>query len=165
MSATTTLTQRPMTEADMPFLFRIYASTREWELSHVPWTDEQKHAFVTMQFNAQHVDYQRNYPDAAFNIVEDEQGPVGRLYLHRREKAHHILDITIAPERRSAGIGTRLLTEVINEASAEGKPVSIHVEKFNPAQRLYQRLGFVQVEDGQVYLLMERPPNASDAEN
>ena len=41
---------------------------------------------------------------------------------------------------------------------AAGKPVSIHVERFNPELRLYARLGFRQVEDKGVYLLMSRPP-------
>ena len=32
--------------------------------------------------------------------------------------------------------------------------MSIHVEKFNPAMRLYRRLGFVTEEDKGVYDLM-----------
>jgi hypothetical protein len=31
------------------------------------------------------------------------------------------------------------------------------VERFNPAMRLYQRLGFMEIEDKGVYALMERP--------
>jgi hypothetical protein len=31
----------------------------------------------------------------------------------------------------------------------------IHVERFNPALRLYERLGFRQIEDRDVYLFME----------
>jgi hypothetical protein len=32
----------------------------------------------------------------------------------------------------------------------------MHVERFNPARRLYDRLGFHQVADQGVYLLLER---------
>jgi hypothetical protein len=34
-------------------------------------------------------------------------------------------------------------------------PLRIHVEKFNPALRWYERLGFRQIEDKGVYLFME----------
>jgi hypothetical protein len=37
--------------------------------------------------------------------------------------------------------------------------LSIHVERFNPALRLYERLGFREVEDKGVYLLMQRVPD------
>ena len=36
-----------------------------------------------------------------------------------------------------------------------GKPLRIHVERFNPARRLYERLGFRQIEDRGVYLFMQ----------
>ncbi|RYZ82691.1 MAG: GNAT family N-acetyltransferase, partial [Proteobacteria bacterium] len=36
-------------------------------------------------------------------------------------------------------------------------PLSIHVERLNPALRLYQRLGFQMIEDKGVYLLREWP--------
>ena len=56
-----------------------------------------------------------------------------------------------------------------SEAVAAGKPLRIHVERFNPALRLYERLGFRQIDDRGVYLFMEwrddnsqplRPPRA-----
>jgi predicted GNAT family acetyltransferase len=51
-----------------------------------------------------------------------------------------------------------LLRRVFAEGDAAGKPVSIHVEVFNPARRLYDRLGFVEKgTHGDVYILMERP--------
>ncbi len=33
---------RPETDADIPFLIALYASTREEELASVPWSAEQK---------------------------------------------------------------------------------------------------------------------------
>ena len=51
----------------------------------------------------------------------------------------------------------RLLSsqEERKKMGAAGKALSIHVEKFNPALRLYERLGFSVKEDKGVYLLME----------
>ena len=67
------------------------------------------------------------------------------------------MDIALMPEHRGGGLGTRLLRELFAEAEASGRKVSIHVEIFNPARRLYERLGFIQAAERGVYLLMERP--------
>jgi ribosomal protein S18 acetylase RimI-like enzyme len=64
------------------------------------------------------------------------------------------MDITLLPEHRSQGIGTQLLRELQNEAAAAGKSLSIHVETFNPALHLYERLGFKVIEDKGLHLLM-----------
>jgi predicted GNAT family acetyltransferase len=47
---------------------------------------------------------------------------------------------------------------VLAEADAAGKRVTIHVERLNPARRLYERLGFSVAEDKGVYLFLERLP-------
>ena len=59
------------------------------------------------------------------------------------------------PEYCNRGIGTTVLRELQSEAADAGKPLRIHVERFNPALRLYERLGFRQVEDKGVYLFLE----------
>jgi ribosomal protein S18 acetylase RimI-like enzyme len=146
---------RPITPADEPFLARLYASTREQELAQTNWSDEQKAMFCRMQFNAQTTDYQRNYPDASFQIIERGGVAAGRLLVLRTDEKIHVIDIALLPEHRGAGIGTKFLRELQAEAKAAGKPLSIHVEQFNPARRLYDRLGFQQIEEKGVYLLLE----------
>ena len=151
-------TLRPCTEADLPLLFSIYASTRQEELAPVPWTFEQKQVFLAMQFNAQHTDYHKNYPDAAYDVIEGEKSPIGRLYVDRREKEICILDIALLPEYRGKGVGTRLISEILAEAALAKKIVTIHVERNNPALRLYQRFGFTEIDSNEIYLHMERLP-------
>jgi ribosomal protein S18 acetylase RimI-like enzyme len=132
----------------------LYASTRTAELAQTNWSEEQKAMFCRMQFIAQTADYQRNYPDASFQIIERNGVAAGRLLVSRSEKAIHVIDIALLPEHRGAGIGTKLLRELQEEAKAAGKPLTIHVERFNPALRLYERLGFRMVEEQEVYFLM-----------
>lgn len=153
----TSLSLRPITPEDESFLARLYASTREQELSQTNWSDEQKAMFCRMQFNAQTADYQKNYPDASFDVIERDGVAAGRLLVLRSAAAIHVIDIALLPEHRGAGIGTRFLRELQEEAKAAGKKLSIHVEQFNPARRLYERLGFKQVEEKGVYLLMAWP--------
>jgi len=146
---------RPITAADEPFLRELYGSTRAEELAPVPWSEEQKRAFLDMQFRAQSVHYAKHYGDGEFLMIEDGGRPIGRLLLHRTAEEIRIIDISLMPEHRGKGIGTKLLRDVIVEGAATNRKVSIHVEHFNPAKRLYERLGFRYVETNGVYHRME----------
>jgi GNAT superfamily N-acetyltransferase len=140
----------------MEVLFRLYASTRAEEMAMVvDWTDEQKDAFLRMQFQAQHAWYQEHYIGAQFDLLLADGVPAGRLYVHRRGSEIRLVDISLLPEFRDSGIGTSLLRRLMDEAQAAGKPLTIHVEKYNPAMRLYLRLGFKPIEDRGPYDLLE----------
>ena len=153
---------RPIAPDDQPFLLAVYASTREHELAVVPWDAGQKAAFVHMQFTAQHAHYQEHYAGAAFDLVLVDAQPAGRLYVHRTSDEIRIVDIALLPAFCNRGIGGRLLRSLQAEAAAANTPLRIHVERFNPALRLYERLGFRQIEDRGVYLFMEWRARAAD---
>jgi ribosomal protein S18 acetylase RimI-like enzyme len=159
------LTFRRITDADLPVLARIYASTRAEELAPVPWSDAEKAAFLDMQFRAQHAHYRQYYPEADWLMTMRGNENVGRLYLERLPSQHRIIDIAFLPEYHGRGLGEALLRDLLDEAAAAGKPVSIHVEKLNPAMRLYRRLGFVTEEDKGIYDLMRwtAPPSGAYA--
>jgi ribosomal protein S18 acetylase RimI-like enzyme len=143
---------RPVEPGDREFLYRVYASTRTEELAVVPWDEQLKDAFLRAQFDAQDAWWRENYGGASFDVIVVDGEPAGRLYVHRGDTEIRIVDIALLPEHRGKGIGTRLLRDVI----AEGKRVTIHVERMNPALRLYERLGFEVAEDKGVYLFLER---------
>lgn len=146
---------RPVTPKDDSFLARLYASTRAEELAVTGWSDEEKAVFCRRQFDAQTAHYTEHYPGASLQVIERAGGPIGRLYVARWEREIRIMDIALLPEHRGTGIGTKLLRELQEEARSAGKTLTIHVERFNLALRLYERLGFKMVEDKGVYLLME----------
>ncbi len=152
------LSLRPIGDADLPFLYRVYASTRTEELAPLPWSEEQKQAFLRMQFEAQHRHYQSHYAGDRFDLLLLGDEAIGRLYVGRWPSQICVIDISLLPDYRGRGIGTRLLRGLIDEAQAQHKNVSIHVEKNNPARHLYVRLGFVIREDVGVYDLMVREP-------
>ena len=134
------------------------ADRRAYEASR---TAEQKAAFLAMQFQAQHAHYQQHYPTADWLVTMRGGEDVGRLYLDRWPSEHCVIDIALLPEYRGSGLGGALMRDLLDEAAAAGKAMSIHVEKYNPAMRLYRRLGFVTEEDKGVYDLMRwRAPEA-----
>jgi ribosomal protein S18 acetylase RimI-like enzyme len=149
---------RPMTDADLPFLAQVYASTRLEELAPVPWSEAEKAAFLESQFRAQHAHYQQHYKTVERLVILRGGEPIGRLYLDRWAREHRVVDISLLPAHRSQGLGTALIQDLLDEAAEAGKALSIHVEKFNPAQRLYERLGFLRVAETGAYDLMRWEP-------
>jgi GNAT superfamily N-acetyltransferase len=149
------LSRRPVGPGDEPFLYRVYASTREAELALTDWDERQREVFLRQQFSAQHTYYQEHYAGAAFQVILCDGQPAGRLYVARWPDEIRIVDVALLPRFRNAGIGTALLRGLLDEGAATGKLVSIHVERFNPARGLYARLGFRQVANHGVYLLLE----------
>ena len=150
---------RPTTPEDRDFLLAVYGSVRAPELARVDWTEEAKAAFVAQQFDAQDRSYRENYANASFEVIEVEGRPAGRLYVDRWPAEIRIVDIALAPEFRGRGVASSLLRELIAEAEASGRSLTIHVEQGNPARRLYERLGFVPVAQlGHNTLMSAGPP-------
>ena len=149
---------RPIEPGDEEVLYQVYASTRQEELAPTGWSEEQKASFLRMQFEAQSRYYREHYEGAEFSVILEDDRPVGRLYVARWPEEIRLVDIALLPEHRNAGIGGALLGDLISESEVSNKPLSIHVERFNPALRLYGRFSFEVVEDKGVYLLMRRLP-------
>jgi GNAT superfamily N-acetyltransferase len=159
-------TLRPETEADVPFLRRLYVSTRWDEVAPIiDWSETQKLAFLESQFALQRHHYHTYYASTDCAVLEQGGAPVGRLYVDRQADTLLVVDVSLLPEWRGGGVGTALMQEVIAEARAAGKTVRITVEKYNPAQRLYRRLDFREVADEGIHWIMEwRPaPGETDA--
>ena len=99
-TATSDVTLRPATDADREFLVDVYGSTRDEELSQIEWAPGHREAFVRMQFDAQDADYRKHNPDGAFDVIEVDGRPAGRLYVDRRPGDIRIVDIALLPEFR-----------------------------------------------------------------
>jgi ribosomal protein S18 acetylase RimI-like enzyme len=155
---TAEVTLRPAIDEDRELLLAVYGSTRAEELDQVAWVPGQREAFLRMQFDAQDHEYRRHNPRGTFDVIEVDGVPAGRLYVDRRPGDLRIVDIALLPEFRELGVGERLITALQAEAAAESRIVSIHVEAFNRASSLYERLGFVLAEDFGVYRRMEWTP-------
>ena len=147
---------RPITDADLPFLARVYASTRQAELAVTDWSEAQKAAFLQHQFDAQHAHYQKYYQGSDFLVIERAGAAIGRLYLARWASEHRIVDIALLPQFQRRGAGTLLLRELMQEAESAGKFLRHMVFVLNDnAHRFYERLGFVVIEDVGGYKHME----------
>lgn len=149
------VTFRRAASEDEQFLLGVYSSTRQDELALTNWDDAQRDAFVRMQFDAQQTHYRQYYPEGEHLIILVDGTAVGRLYIANLKEKREILDITLLPQHRSAGIGTPIIRELMAEAALLGKPLQIYVESFNRSLGLFERLGFVRLsQDGYNYLMV-----------
>ena len=148
---------REATSEDESFLLEVYASTRIEELEGLGWNDDQKQAFIKMQFIAR----ERSYPRVDNRIILLNGYPVGRMMVDRGEASILLRDIALLTEYRNRGLGSRLITDLMKEATSVGKPIQLHVVATSPAVRLYERLGFRRSGEDGAYLEMKWVPATS----
>jgi ribosomal protein S18 acetylase RimI-like enzyme len=146
--------------ADLPFLRRLYAASRDRELAYIPWPDETKRSFCDNQFDLQHRHYVTSYLSADFLIVLHRRKPIGRLYLHETAQEMSIVDILLDRAAQGHGLGSALLRwtqDLVRERCLNA--LTLHVELRNEAAyRLYKRLGFVAGEINGAHLHMTWRP-------
>jgi ribosomal protein S18 acetylase RimI-like enzyme len=147
------------------FMYATFASTRIDELAITGWTEEQKEHFLRMQFEAQRQSYLVQTPEAEYSVICCGETSVGRLILERTATELHIVDIALLPQFRKQGIGSYLMKEILSEAAGTNKSVRLFVERFNPALRWYEQLGFRAVNGGPIYLEMVWQPACKNSED
>ena len=147
------LSLREATPEDESFLLEVYASTRLEELEPFGWDDDQKRAFIKMQFVIRERSYRGDN-----RIILLNRRAIGRMLVDRSEATILLRDIALLPEYRNAGIGSRLIQDLMNEARSAGNAIRLHVLATSPAARLYERLGFRRSGDEGAYLEMTWVP-------
>lgn len=157
MTRPASLSLRPATAADAPFLRGLYAETRAAEMAATGWPEAVQVVFLHGQYEAQQRSYREQHPEAAPEVILAAGQPVGVLHVARSPGAVRVVNIALAAACRGQGWGTALLREVCAEADWREVPAQLHVEASNRAQRLYRRLGFLEMGGDGVYLRMERP--------
>jgi ribosomal protein S18 acetylase RimI-like enzyme len=152
------ITLRPAGGEDEALLCRIFAANREGPFNAAGLPEPEIARLLLMQREAQLRQYRSLFPDATVDVILVDGTPVGYLHVDRGEERYTLVDVAFLPATTGQGIGTHVVGAFLREASAAGKSVSAHVEKDNPAWRLWQRLGFRVVDDDGVYLKIECLP-------
>jgi ribosomal protein S18 acetylase RimI-like enzyme len=89
-------------------------------------------------------------------VIVDGQ-PVGQLRVDRRPDAIHVVDVSLLPQARGRGIGTRVITTLLDEARAAGLAVTLAVFEHSRARGLYERLGFAETGSEGAQVTMRWP--------
>lgn len=143
---------------DETFVAALYAETRRAELAPVPWSETQKSDFLRSQFALQRDYYRQHYDGAEFLVIVEAEAPIGRIYLRQGRDEIRLMEIALIQQRQCCGIGSRLIRALCQLAIDDDCELTLHVERDNPAVRLYERLGFSLREERGVNLFLGRAP-------
>jgi ribosomal protein S18 acetylase RimI-like enzyme len=157
MLSSESLSLRAATAQDESFLLDLFTSTRIDEFKFLDGPPGQLEALMRMQFDLQRQQYAAGYPEAEHQIILRDGKPIGRLFVDETDREIALVDVALLPAHRNSGIGTQLLDQLLDRATAAKKAVRLHVVKSNPALHLYERLGFSKVgEDGMYFEMLCR---------
>ena len=149
------ITLRPVRDEDIDFVRDVYAVTRQDELNRAGLDANQRKALTDTQFAAQAADYHRRFPCGDHSIIFLGEQRTGRLYVGRADDEIRILDLTILPAYRRCGVGSYLIGKLLDEARPSNRRVLIYLDNGSEAIRLFERLGFVQIERRELISLYE----------
>lgn len=147
---------------DRDVAMALYRSVREPELALTDWDESMRRAFVAQQFDAQAAQYRQHYPGAEFLLLQFGDSVIGRLYVHLTQAELRLMEVTLLPSERGKGLGTSLTNALLAIADQQQLPVTLHVEPFNPAYRLYQRLGFAKLREHNYYHFLQHLPTCAE---
>jgi ribosomal protein S18 acetylase RimI-like enzyme len=116
------------------------------------WIIEQLH----LDKAAQEVGFKKEWDSAQVRIVAVDGVDVGWLQTGTQDDHFFIAQLFVDRPFQRQGIGTEVMKRLIDEAERARKAVRLNVVKFNPALRLYERLGFRVTHEDNRKVYMER---------
>ena len=152
---------RSATPQDNEFLYQLYAGSRADELQATGFSAEQREAFCRMQFGFRQHHYGLHFGHAQDRILLWQGVAVGRELVTRDPDLIGLTDIAILSGYQGRGMGSFLLRGLIAESVAQKIPIELHVDQGSRAHALYQRHGFIIVEDQFPNWYMRRAPVAA----
>jgi hypothetical protein len=162
LTTTPGLTLRPERPEDEALLFRIFVASKALEFADMPLPQFQKDFLLKQQHVSQLYNWRHTFPSMEQWIIESDGEPVGRLIFSNLPDQILLHDLAMLPGRRGVGGGRTVIKDVIfAEAIRAGKIARASVAWFNPARKLYARLGVTELPqtDGSPMIPLEwRPP-------
>lgn len=99
--------------------------------------------------------FRRHFDPAQVQVIQVSGEDVGMMVVQQRTEEIFLADLEILPAYQGKGVGTAVLRELLDQASAAGKPVALQVLKVNiGARNLYQRLGFGVTGENESHYIM-----------
>ena len=147
------------TEEDASFLFKLFSEEKIAELGLEQVDAHFQNSIISMQWNSKNQSYLQNFPHFKTFVIVYKNQALGSLMINYTPQEIHIIDILISSSFRNLGIGTLLFKQLQLEAQQQKIPLRLQVAIGNPAQRLYERLGFSAYQSDLVYLSMEWMPD------
>jgi len=140
------ITLRGATQQDADFLWELHCTALKPHVSAVYGWDE---AF-------QRKYYDENYSTTHSQVIQYQGGDVGVIAIVETPLGYILSSIELLPSVQGMGIGSELITDLLERAAARGLPVSLRTLKNTPARLLYERLGFQIIGETEVHYWMRK---------
>lgn len=146
----TSVALRPATSADSEFCFQLHKAAMGGYITAIWGWDEQR----------QRDSHTRSFNPRRWQIITAAGTDIGMIDVEYRPAEIYLSRIEISPDHQGHGIGTRLVSALIDEARRNGQDLVLDVLTVNHrAQALYQRLGMTEVaRHGDNKITMRFPP-------
>ena len=150
----TSVALRPATPADSEFCYQLHKAAMGGYVTAIwGWDEQAQRGFHARAFNP-----------GRWQIITADGADIGMLDVEYRPGEIYLARIEVCPGHQGHGIGTRLISALIDEAGRKGQDLILDVLTVNQrAMALYQRLGMTEVArhgDGNIKITMRstRPP-------
>nr|WP_290223303.1 GNAT family N-acetyltransferase [Trichocoleus desertorum] len=131
---------RQATEVDFDFLNKMHAACLREHVERIyPWNPDL---------------FGETFNPRLIQIILANQIEIGMFQLLQREGELYLSNLLILPRFQNCGLGTLILKNVLEQGQALNLPVQLQVLKQNPAKRLYDRLGFISLEETKTHYIM-----------
>lgn len=147
-------TFRKCNETDIKFIYELKEKCFKWFVEKIYGWNEQLQIKLTQKEMNEHM--------ADMNIIQHENTDIGVFTFYYDDNCDACVGMfAILPDYQGKGIGTQILTNVLEE----NKNVRIYLKTYreNPARNLYQRVGFRKYDETETHWLMERQALISQA--
>jgi len=127
------VTRRPSTDIDIDFIYALRTSAYRGRVEALfgPWLESEQRAFLA-----------RDMAETPYQIILEEDVPVGSVAVSHHDDHDFVEDIMVHAEHRDRGLGTQVMRELMDAATARGVPLRLSVLDGNRVRVLYERLGF-----------------------
>ena len=141
---------RPANAKDFDFCARLYFSGMKETIRT-----------LKLDMAAQAANLRARWKAHEVQIITSDGADVGWMQSSIQDHALYLEQIFIDTAFQRHGIGTEIISRLIERATRSGQPVTLGVVKTNPARRLYERLGFsLTHEDDRKFYMRREPPTA-----
>ena len=155
----TGLTLEPFSDIrDGIMSYALFAEQKQQEFLQLHLPSPTLEQLIRSQYDIREQSYSASYADYQKLTVMLENQPIGILRIGRAQLTAclRLVDIVIDKTHRCQGIGHQVLEQFFELARAKALHVDLHVQKDNPALRLYQRLGFCICGETELHLYLKK---------
>ncbi len=115
------------------------------------------------QFAMKLAQYIEQFPQFQSQLIMSDGNLVGYIWYILRQQTLQIIDIQVPPAHQNNGFGQYAIETIISRHQHSAKNAILTVERSNPAQRLYARLGFSVNTNDDVFFYMSKKLNEHDS--